>query len=200
MTRKISIPKRMASGEYIDLTNYKAKDVDLKSISASLNWVFRFTGHHRDKPPLSVAQHSKLAVQIARLIYPDEPLVALDCCIHDFEESVVGDIATPLKTIIGNQFKEYTDGIASTIYEHLWPSHIAYTRDLYEKRKVCDLISLEIEKRSMWNDGKGKKYWPSIPVEFERLGLDPAVMFDEIQAERFIDLQALYEETLADIE
>lgn len=186
-------PKRISSGKYIDLGNFTVDDVDLSDINDSLNYLYRFTGHHKDRPPLTVAQHTKLTMQIAVYFFPDEKEVEFDCLLHDMPEAYYGDIATPLKKLFGEAYKDYTSSIDSSVYGKLWKIPVEFSEEIYNKRKICDLISLDIERRSMWVSQYGKDKWPTIPKESFMTIKEKQTLFDEIQSTRFVNLTKEYE-------
>jgi hypothetical protein len=143
MARKVTT-KRLSSGKYVDLQNLTVEDVDIKDISQSLNYIYRFTGHYKSKPPLTVAQHTRLAVYLSTIVFPNDLTVKFDVLLHDFPEYITGDIATPLKYIFGPQFKDYEHGIEKIVYEALWKIDTPFTHEIYEQRKICDLLALNV--------------------------------------------------------
>ena len=186
-------PKRVSSGVYLDLANLSPLDISLVDINTSLNYLYRFTGHYKDKAPLTVAQHLKLAHRLAETLFPDDYVVQFDTAIHDFPESYTGDIATPLKKLFGEGYKAYEDNVEHTVYSALWCIWPKFTREVYDQRKICDLLALDIERRSMWRDQQGKDHWPNIPMEGIFSVKEKQKIFDEIQSERLIDLIDLYD-------
>ena len=190
--KTLTHPIRASSGKYLDLSNFTPDDVNLEDINASLNYIYRFTGHHKNRAPLTVAQHTKLTTIICDMVYPNEPDVKFDCLIHDFPEYVTGDVTTNTKKILGSVFKAYEKHVEQVVYDKLWIRPNPFTEEIYQKRKVCDLLSLDIERRSMWDSQTGKDNWPDTPkIIFMNLEAKQA-LFDEIQAERFIDLIEMY--------
>lgn len=166
MTHIVST-KRLSSGKYVDLSNLSIDDVDINDISRSLNYIYRFTGHWKDNEPLTVAEHTLLVIEICTKLFPEDLETRLDCVIHDFAESYTGDVATPLKRLFGQAFKDYEGAIEDIIYAKFYTPVIGHdlTKETYEKRKICDLLALDIERRAMWADQKGKHHWPEIPME-----------------------------------
>ena len=186
-------PIRASSGKYLDLSNFTAADVDVEDINASLNYVYRFTGHHKTRPPLTVAQHLKLTTILCDMVYPNEPDTKFDCLLHDFPEYVTGDVTTNTKKILGSVFKDYEHRVEAAVYEALWCRPNPFTEEIYLKRKVCDLLSLDIERRSMWASQTGTDNWPAIPKVWLSLK-EKQDLFEKIQAERFVDLVGMYNE------
>lgn len=196
-TINMKAPKRVSSGAYVDLNSLTEKDVNLDDIQNSLNYIYRFTGHHKDQEPLTVAQHTKLVIKLATMLFPGEPEVHFDCLLHDMPEAYYGDIATPLKRLFGDAYKDYTRQIDTVVYNRLWKIDTPFSKEIYEKRKVCDLLSVDIERRSMWNSQLGKDYWPEMPKQDIMFSLEQKRnLFDWAKEDRYIDLVVLYNQGL----
>lgn len=196
--QNLTAPKRVSSGKYLDLAALTKDDIELSDINNSLNLIYRFTGHYKNKKPLTVAQHTKLVLKMADLVFPGERAVFFDCLIHDFPEAYTGDIATPLKRLFGTAYKAYEKGVEDTVYEKLWIITEPFTEEVYQKRKVCDLLSLDIERRAMWIDQTGKPNWPVIPNEGIISLKDKQALFEQVQSEGEVDLVKLYWDTVND--
>lgn len=191
---------RLTNKKYANLVDFKTDYVDLESIERSLNYLYRFTGHHVDRVPLTVAQHTKLVAKIASMVFPDDDEVMLDCIMHDFPESITGDVSSPTKKILGKTFKDYEERIEGVFYEKLWPKSVDYTEETYHNRKICDLLSLDIERRSMWADKTPRAKWPPIPAHENFISLqDKRELFDWAQKERFVPLAKMYIDALAKV-
>ncbi len=193
MTHIVST-KRVSSGKYIDLASLTVDDVNILDINRALNYIYRFTGHWKDNPPLTVAQHTKLVHRLATELFPDDLEIELDCVCHDMPEAYTGDIATPLKKLFGTQFKDYEGQIEDTVYLKLYDPIVKHklTKEVYEARKVCDLLALDIERRAIWLDPKGKDHWPDIPMENFTTAKNKRSYYEWAIADRDVDLVALY--------
>lgn len=123
------------TGKIIDLADFKEDDVRMPDIAHALSIINRFTGHSRK--PYSVAQHS---VMVSRIVEPKHALWGL---LHDASEAYLGDVATPLKTML-TAYRELEDHIQRTIarrYGLVWPMPAAV--------KEADLKALMAEKRDL---------------------------------------------------
>lgn len=153
--------KRVASGKYVDLNNLKPEDIDLYDIEVALNNIIRFTGHHKDTKPLTVAQHSVLVCELSRMYEPDDGELHRAALIHDFAEAYIGDVATPVKKAMGDHWHDFArpieDLVEKEVNGYLFDEHVR------ERVKLYDLLALDIERRSMWKDQRGKAYWPPVP-------------------------------------
>lgn len=184
-------PKRVSSGKYIDLGDFSVDQVDIEDINKSLNYLYRFTGHHKDAEPLTVAQHTLLCIKISEIFFPNEEDVKFDCLLHDMPEAYTGDIATPLKRMFGDSYKKYNQWIEDIVYTALWKIDTPFTEEVMHKRRVCDLMSLDIERRVMWKSQLGKNMWPEEPDNPFNMN-DKAELFREVQSKRFVNLVDIY--------
>lgn len=154
--------KRVSSGRYVNLNNLQLADLDIVDVDVALNNIIRFTGHHRDMPPLTVAQHSLLCLNLARLFEPDDVELHLAVFTHDFAESLIGDVATPVKRAMGDFWKEFADPIELLFEMKYFGEHV--DPELHHRVKLYDLAALDIERRVMWASQYGKDKWPASPL------------------------------------
>lgn len=186
---------RISKNELVDLGNFKPEDVDLESISRSLNNIKRFTGHYAFSRPLSVAQHTYLCTMIADRLYRKDYGVKLMCIIHDFPEAYYGDLSSPLKRFLGDVYREKIKEIDRTVYETLW-KHAEYREpnwvdtdynDYKDQCKMCDHISLRIEQNMLFGTFPPEDYVRDFMQKY-----DTKQMFNKC-GEFEIDLKTLYE-------
>lgn len=170
-------PKRLSSGEYIDLSDIKRENVTLENIVPALQYIFRFTGHHADNPPLTVAQHSLLTMRLAEE-KKEHPVVQLCCLTHDFAEAFIGDVATPLKRYMGDAWYKLATPIEYMVNDVFSPE--GNDPEMHERVKKYDSAALDIERRVMWLNQRGKKYWPTPLFDYGTLQ-EKAKMFVDVQ-------------------
>lgn len=185
-------PKRMASGKYLDLANLQPEDILLSDINTSLNTIYRFTGHYKDAKPLTVAQHTRLVMWFSERVFPGDDAVLFDCLLHDMPEAYYGDVATPWKHLVGDSLRQWQNKIDATVYERLWVLDEPFTEEIEQKRKVCDLLALDVERRTMWRDQKGKNLWPETPSAMAMSVKEKEDLFFEMQAVDF-DMEGAYD-------
>lgn len=144
--------KRTTTGRYIDLNLMRPSDVDLEDVISSLSRMVRFDGHG-EREPLSVLQHSLLVLD---LLIDEGNFTQLLGLVHDAHEAYIGDIGTPVKTHFG--FDGDTN-ICSVVRHALLPPNSGY---VYGPVKDADILSLDIERRSLWNSNgpEHDQYWP----------------------------------------
>lgn len=183
--------KRLAEGHYVDLEDLTLDDIAIEDIETSLNYVYRFTGHHKNSPPLTVAQHTLLCMNLAEIFYTGDEKIKHSCLIHDFGEAYYGDIATPLKRVIGKEgMKKITGPVDDLINQKFWMlKYGEHEPDGFVEAatKVCDLMSLDIERRNMWKSQVGKDKWPPVPSNKFSL-LDKQQLFEEVAAIKYVKL------------
>ena len=82
------------NGGVFNLSELDMASISPEQVAHSLSHINRFTGH---AGAYSVAQH---CVLVAELLPPHLKLAGL---LHDAHESVIGDISTPVKNLIGSE-------------------------------------------------------------------------------------------------
>ncbi len=97
--------QRMLSGRRLDLLDPSPFDIEVEDIAHGLARVARWNGQTVGDHVFSVAQHSLLVEAIADEIAPGLPDAArLTILLHDAAEYVIGDVITPLKSVIGDGY------------------------------------------------------------------------------------------------
>lgn len=125
------------TGKAIGLEPINVNDLNVEEIVHSLSLICRFGGHINRF--YSVGQHSLLVHYLLK----DEPLeLRFAGLIHDFAESVIGDIITPLKNIW--KINWYEDEVLFQICKNLDIAEI-YNHTFDAKVKEADKTAFEIE-------------------------------------------------------
>lgn len=104
---------KVNSGRNFYILDPRAEDITLQDIPHALSYLCRFTGH--GDRFYGVGEHSILCARVARKL-GYSTLRQLHCLWHDGTESVMNDLARPVKQNIP-QYKELEDRIASVIWE-----------------------------------------------------------------------------------
>src|SRR5260221_11912959 len=98
--------QRMLSGRRLDLLDPSPLDVEIEDIAHGLARVARWNGQTAGPQIFSVAQHSLLVETIARRAAPNiDRGWRLAVLLHDAPEYVIGDPISPLKAVIGGDYK-----------------------------------------------------------------------------------------------
>ncbi len=109
--------QRMLSGRRLDLLDPSPLDVEIADIAHGLARVARWNGQTSGPHIFSVAQHSVLVEHIAIAIDPGlPPRWRLAALLHDAPEYVIGDIISPFKAVIGDQYKQVEHRILAAIH------------------------------------------------------------------------------------
>lgn len=107
----------MLSGRRLDLIDPSPVDIEIEDIAHGLARVARWNGQTLGEHAFSVAQHSLLVLDIAGRMFepvlPDKQLMAL---LHDAPEYVVGDMISPFKAVLGNEYKAVEARLLSAVH------------------------------------------------------------------------------------
>src|SRR6202051_5251315 len=108
-TRLASEPRawqRMLSGRRLDLLDPSPLDIEIEDIAHGLARVARWNGQSSGAHIYSVAQHCLLVEALARARAPRlDRLRRLAVLLHDAPEYVIGDMISPFKAVIGDNYK-----------------------------------------------------------------------------------------------
>lgn len=137
------------SGNYVDLVNPDMNTILIEDIAHSLSNLCRFTGHTRHF--YSVAHHS---IAVSKIV-PHE--YALEALLHDATEAYLGDVSSPLKSLLG----EYKL-LESRLYRR-----IAKKFQIPEKTsEIVKLADFEIcQQEKLWfleNNQQDIRHWGNI--------------------------------------
>ncbi len=117
------------------------EDVNLRDIAHSLANQCRFNGHSIQF--YSVAQH---CVLVSKIVNPKQALAAL---LHDAAESYVGDLVSPLKKNLPEEFKKIEEKIEGVIFEHF---KLNIGNIDHAEIKSADKIALVTEMRDVMGE------------------------------------------------
>ena len=109
--------QRMLSGRRLDLIEPSPLDVEIDDIAHGLSRVARWNGQTRGEDIYSVAQHSLLVEALfgaaSAAATPDQKLIAL---LHDSPEFVIGDMISPFKAAIGDQYRAVEERLQNAVH------------------------------------------------------------------------------------
>jgi uncharacterized protein len=138
-----------STGVYFNFDELNVYDLTIEDIAHSLAHICRFTGHCR-RPAwwpfshYSVAQHSVL---VSHLV-PAE--LAYDGLMHDINEALMNDVATPLKQMLLD-YKRIETRVERSLFQRfdvIFPVHPLV--------KAADARALLAEKRDLMHPNAGK--------------------------------------------
>ncbi len=150
----------LANGAEQPLTSHSGQPpaYTIGTIAHQLAQINRYAG--AASRPYSVAEHSLLCADLA-----DEagcaPIVQLCCLMHDAHESVVGDVSTPVKRLLGDAWTALAAQHARTLRAHfgLQRAFLAHRVEIH----AIDLQALATERRDLlqWQTGISTP-WPQL--------------------------------------
>lgn len=109
--------QRMLSGRRLNLVEPSPLDIEIGDIALGLARNTRWNGQTIGAHGWSVAQHSDLVVEIVRRLKPRAPASLLMAAkLHDASEYVTHDLITPLKSVVGDVFKEVEQRLTRAIF------------------------------------------------------------------------------------
>lgn len=121
-----------------------AKAPSIEVIAHSLAQINRYTGHA--SRPYSVAEHSLLVADLVAMMGLDHHAQRL-ALMHDGHECLCGDVASPVKVVVGTAWMECEHPLAlqvRTTYNLRTP-HIAHGKAV----SLADLMALATERRDL---------------------------------------------------
>ncbi|MFN0262678.1 YfbR-like 5'-deoxynucleotidase [Tepidamorphus sp. 3E244] len=112
--------QRMLSGRRLDLLDPSPLDVEVADIAHGLARVARWNGQTVGDHAYSVAQHSLLVEDIVGRLEPQAGMqLRLAALFHDAPEYVIGDMISPFKAVIGDNYKAVESRLQQAIHIRL---------------------------------------------------------------------------------
>ena len=135
--------QKMLSGRRLDLINPSPFDIEIEDIAHGLAFQARWNGQTLGKFSFSVANHSILVQEIFKLRNPHfEKKWYLTALLHDSPEYVIGDMISPVKAFIGNEYKILEQTLLETI-------HIRFGLPAKTPKAIKEEIK-RADKRAAW--------------------------------------------------
>lgn len=121
MTPKASVDtrvwQRMLSGRRLDLIDPSPLDIEIADIAHGLARVARWNGQTRGAHIFSVAQHTLLVEAVMQAQKPGiDDRLRLAALLHDAPEYVIGDMISPFKVVLGNDYKSVEKRLLAAIH------------------------------------------------------------------------------------
>ena len=129
----------LLSGEYFDLAEPEACAFQVSDIAHALGNICRFTGHTQRF--YSVAEHSVIC---SHMVPPEDAMAAL---MHDASEAFIGDVSTPLKSLLPDY-----KSVEHRVEQAVW-SRLGLPPTLPPSVKVADRRALAVEQRVCMGNG-----------------------------------------------
>jgi 5'-deoxynucleotidase YfbR-like HD superfamily hydrolase len=109
--------QRMLSGRRLDLLDPSPLDIEIADIAHGLARVARWNGQTSGAHIFSVAQHTLLVEAVMREQMPRvDARFRLAALLHDAPEYVIGDMISPFKAVLGEDYKAVEKRLLSAIH------------------------------------------------------------------------------------
>jgi uncharacterized protein len=109
--------QRMLSGRRLNLIDPSPLDIEIADIAHGLARVARWNGQTSGAHIFSVAQHTLLVEAVMREQMPRIDVTwRLAALLHDAPEYVIGDMISPFKAVLGEDYKAVEKRLLSAIH------------------------------------------------------------------------------------
>lgn len=193
--------QRMLSGRRLDLINPSAMDIEIEDIAQGISRVARWNGQTTGEHAFSVAQHSVVVEEIARVLQPTaskEWLLA--ALLHDASEYVVGDMISPFKNALGVDYRAFEDKLMQAIHIRFGlPAVITPQMKKFIKRADKVSAYLEATQIAGFSEVESRKIFGPPPVTIKDWKLVPLSPNDskQLYLDRFEQLLTAVQESVA---
>jgi len=137
--------QRMLSGRRLNLVDPSPLDIEIEDIALGLARNTRWNGQTSGPHGWSVAQHSDFVVEIVRRLKPRaNARLLMAAKLHDASEYVTHDLITPLKSVVGDVFKEVEKRLMRAIFIRFGLASVVTSAD-YSLIKRADHIAAATE-------------------------------------------------------
>src|ERR1700755_1543935 len=107
----------MLAGRRLDLMDPSPLDIEIADIAHGLARVARWNGQTKGAHIFSVAQHTLLVEAVLREQMPRiDVTYRLAALLHDAPEYVIGDMISPFKAVLGEDYKSVEKRLLSAIH------------------------------------------------------------------------------------
>lgn len=192
--------QRMLSGRRLDLLDPSPLDIEIDDIAHGLARVARWNGQTLGKLPFSVAQHSILVVSIVDALHPKIGAAArLAALLHDAPEYVIGDMISPFKAVIGDDYLGVEKRLMEAIHRRFGLPHPIPDATL-AAIKAADRICAFHEATTLagFDRTEALQFFGRARIGPQELDLDPWPT--SLAEERFIDRFKVLSAALADVQ
>lgn len=126
-------------GKSYDFLDPKPDQINIHDIAHALSMTCRYNGH-----PLSFCSVAEHCVLVSYLVESYEPAYAFEGLMHDAAEAYVGDVITPLKSLLPDF--QAIELLCEDAIEQKY--HLAL--DWREKTKAADRLAYNIERHHLF--------------------------------------------------
>jgi 5'-deoxynucleotidase YfbR-like HD superfamily hydrolase len=165
----------MLSGRRLDLLDPSPLDVEIEDIAHGLARTARWNGQTRGRHIFSVAQHTLLVGALLLLQEPEASAqLRLAALLHDAAEYVIGDLISPFKAMLSEDYREAERRIMAAVHRRFGLPPVLPPRMARAiKRADATAAFLEAVNLAGFSLAEAKRYFPRpempTPVESELL-------------------------------
>jgi 5'-deoxynucleotidase YfbR-like HD superfamily hydrolase len=153
--------QRMISGRRLDLTDPSPLDIEISDIAHGLARVARWNGQTTGAHAYSVAQHTLLVDDIAAVTAPDLGATGrLALLLHDAPEYVIGDLISPFKALLGNEYHAVEQRLLAAIYRR-FAVPLPLAAKVTARIKAADRVAAYFEATRLagFTEAEGLRYF-----------------------------------------
>jgi len=185
----------MLSGRRLDLLDPSPLDIEIEDIAHGLARVARWNGQTVGAHIFSVAQHCLLVEALARAKAPRlDRAPRLVVLVHDAPEYVIGDMISPFKAVIGDDYKAVERRLLAAIHLRFGlPAQTPPELEALTKAADRQAAYLEATRLAGFSSAEARRFFGSPPkfsaaLERDYLKPWPAATAEARYLERFAKL------------
>ena len=167
--------QRMLSGKKLDIMNPNTDDIEIEDIAHGLSRVARWNGQTEGDYAFSVAQHSVLVEGICRHLDPNiSKEMSLLALLHDASEYVIGDMISPFKNVLGDNYRQFEDKLEEVINIRFGlPEKMAPEVKKFIKQGDTISAYLEATQIAGFDKEEAQEIFGKMPAQFDNWQIIP---------------------------
>ena len=154
--------QRMLSGRRLDLLDPSPLDIEIEDIAHGLARTARWNGQTKGRHIFSVAQHTLLVLALLAVQEPHaDGELKLAALLHDSAEYVIGDLISPFKAMLSEDYKAAEMRILTAVHLRFGlPASLPASMTKAIKRADAAAAFLEAVNLAGFSLDEAKRYFP----------------------------------------